>query len=92
MCLCFLFLFFFPTFWLCLAACGILVIQAIKPTPPTGEAWRLNHWTARVMFLFSPFILLSYINDSTPYKYIFHLFIFPSTPATRMDAGRGEGL
>ena len=89
--LCFLFP-FPPTFWLCLAACRILVTQAIKPVPPTGEAWRLNHWTTRVKFLFPAFILLFYINDSTPYKYIFHLSVFPSTPATRMDAARGEGL
>ena len=38
--------FFF--FWLCSAACGISVPQpGIEPVPPTVEAWRPNHWTAR---------------------------------------------
>ena len=28
--------------------CGILVLQPrIRPSPPTMEAWSLNHWTAR---------------------------------------------
>ena len=39
--------FFF--FWLCRAACRILVPwPGIKPVPPPAvEAWSLNHWTAR---------------------------------------------
>ena len=38
--------FFF--FWLCHAACGILVPRpGIKPVSPALGAWSLNHWTAR---------------------------------------------
>ena len=36
------------TFWLCHAACGILIPQpGIKAKPSTVEAWGSNHWTAR---------------------------------------------
>ena len=35
-------------FWLCHAACGILVPQSrIKLTTPALEGWSLNHWTFR---------------------------------------------
>ena len=35
-------------FWLCYAACGILVPRAgTEPVPPAVEAWSLNHWTTR---------------------------------------------
>ena len=41
-------LFSFSFFWLCHAACGILVpLPGIEPAPPAVEAWSLNHWTAR---------------------------------------------
>ena len=36
----------FP-FWLCQAACGILVSQPeTEPVPPTLEVWSPNHWKA----------------------------------------------
>ena len=35
-------------FWLCHAACGILVPRpGIEPVRPAVEAWNLNHWTSR---------------------------------------------
>ena len=44
----FYFLNFLLFFWLCHAACRILVPQAgIEPTPPAMEVQNLNHWTVR---------------------------------------------
>ena len=38
----------FFIFWLCHAACGILVSwPGIEPAPPALEAQSLNHWTMR---------------------------------------------
>ena len=35
------------TFWLCHAACGILVLRpGIEPVPSAMEAWSHKHWTA----------------------------------------------
>ena len=40
--------FFFPSFWLHQAACGILVSwPGIKPAPLALEAQTLNHWTTK---------------------------------------------
>ena len=42
-----MFIIIYFIFWLCCAACGILVPQpGIEPTPPAVEVRSLNHWTA----------------------------------------------
>ena len=51
-------------FWLYHVACGILVPRpGIKPTPPTVEAWSLNHWTAREV----PMYVLYYVWECSFY-------------------------
>ena len=49
----------YQVFWPCCKACGILVPQPWNPpTPPTLEAWSLNHWTTREVLHF-PFLILT---------------------------------
>ena len=48
-------------FWLCRAACGILVPQPeVKPATPAVEAWSLNHWTTREVPCFDIYIYISW--------------------------------
>ena len=43
-------------FWLCRAACGILIPwPGIEPMPPTMDTQDLNHWTAGKVTLFCQF-------------------------------------
>jgi len=53
------------TFWLCHAACGILVPwPGIELMPPSVEVWCLNHWTTRevphLLFKILPYFYLSH--------------------------------
>ena len=48
--------YFFKTFWLHHAACGILVPQpGMEPEPPAVEAWSLNCWITREVPYTEPF-------------------------------------
>ena len=59
-------------FWLCHAACRILVTwPEMEPAPPAGKKWSLNHWTTRKVPL--TFSVTSY-NDSTRYCHDFTCF------------------
>ena len=79
------FSFFFP--YLLSVPCSMRDLS--YPSSQTHAPYKGKHGgliTGPPGLSFSSPLLFFYINDSTPYKYIFHLFIFPSTPATRMDA------
>ena len=59
---------FFPFFWLCCMAHGVLDPQSeIKPTspPPVLGAWNLNHWTTKKVLICIIF-KIPYIN--VPYN------------------------
>ena len=73
---------YFFFFWLCCAACGILVPwPGIEPTSPAVEAWSLNRWTAReapnsgciCRFLYCRF---SHLVPSENISLVWHMFTF----------------
>ena len=65
---------FFFFFWLCYAACGILVPPpGTELRPPALEAQSLNHWTTRKVPQMLSFILLSSCDIVIYNKYIFGL-------------------
>ena len=47
------FYYLFIYFWPLQEASRMLLVPwpGIEPTPPTGEAWSLNHWTTREVHL-----------------------------------------
>ena len=55
------FLFFFNFFWPCLMVCGSLVLWS-EIEPLSLEAQSLNHWTAREVLTFLPF-MWAYLKD-----------------------------
>ena len=57
-------------FWLCYAACGILVLQpGIKSTPPALRTRRLNHWTIREV---PGFAALNKTNQPVQSRFLVH--------------------